>query len=370
MVQTIMRAARLHDRQGRFQVDEVPYPEVRELDVVVDVKAACVLPNLPNVIRNFETWFPQNPLPKLPAICGLDSAGVVAEVGSRVRDDIKVGDRVYVNPGLSCGSCRACQSGVETNCIAYTFMGYFGFGPGSARTFEEYPYGGFGEFLTAPARNIVKLPDSVSFEQATRFGYTGTAFSGFRKANLSPGQTVLVDGGTGVLGVGAVISALALGASKVLATGRNRELLKHLRSIAPDRIVTFGMEEDIEAAALAETDGYGIDVVMQCLGAMAPPEQGIRTFRALRKGGCFVSTGGVHTTVPIDPNDLMTNQKSLIGSKWFTTNEGQIMADLAGIGVLNMSVFETQAFPMDQVEDALAALDRRKGGFTNIVIAQ
>ncbi len=345
-------------------------PAVREHDVLVDVKAACVLPNLPNVIRNFSSWFPHLPLPKLPAIYGLDSAGIVVEVGSQVRGDVKVGDRVYVNPGLSCGTCRPCRLGNDIFCDSYTFMGYFGFEPGSAQTFEDYPYGGFGEFLVAPARNLVKLPGNLSFEGATRFGYTGTAFSGFRKAGFGPGQTALVDGGTGVLGVGAVISALALGASKIFATGRNRALLSHLKSIAPERILTYGMDEDIVAAVMAETDGYGVDVAMQCLGAMAPAEEGMRTLLAVRRGGAFVNTGGVHTDLPVDSTDLMVNQKRLIGSRWFTTGEGQMMADLAKAGMLRMSVFETLGFSIDEVNEAIDALDQRKGGFTNIVVRQ
>ncbi|WP_341274968.1 alcohol dehydrogenase catalytic domain-containing protein [Acidovorax temperans] len=116
------------------------------------------------------------PLPKLPAIYGLDSAGVVAAVGSQVRFGIKVGDRVYVNPGLSCGSCTACRRGDNVNCTAYTFQGYFGFGPGSQQIFEDYPYGGFGQYLTAPASNLVVLPESISFEQ----GLSRRKYSAFR----------------------------------------------------------------------------------------------------------------------------------------------------------------------------------------------
>ena len=180
----MMRAARLHKTGEPFQIDTIPVPEVRPTDVLVEVKAAGVVPNLRNVVTHYPTWFPFLPLPKLPAIYGLDSAGVVAEVGSQVRADIKPGDRVYVNPGLSCGSCQACRRNDPINCTAYTFQGYFGFGPGSQQIYEDYPYGGFGQYLTAPARNLVKLPDSISFEQGARFGYIGTSYSALRKAQF------------------------------------------------------------------------------------------------------------------------------------------------------------------------------------------
>ena len=111
MTSKMMRAARLHKIGDPFQIDTIPIPEVRPTDVLVEVKAAGVVPNLRNVVTNYPQWFPFLPLPQLPAIYGLDSAGIVSKVGSQVRSDIKPGDRVYVNPGLSCGTCQACRRG-------------------------------------------------------------------------------------------------------------------------------------------------------------------------------------------------------------------------------------------------------------------
>src|SRR4029079_21093 len=144
-------------------------------------------------------------------------------------------DRVYVNPGRSCGTCRHCWSGDPIACDSYTFNGYFGFSPLSKKLFERYPYGGLSEYMTAPVSALVKLPGCVSFNRAARFGYIGTAYSGLRKAKVGSGSRVLINGGSGTLGVGAVISALALGASKIFATGRNRGLLASVKGIAPGR---------------------------------------------------------------------------------------------------------------------------------------
>lgn len=141
----MMQAARLHKVGEPFKIDTIPVPKVRPTDVLVEVKVAGVVPNLRNVVTHYPAWLPFLPLPPLPAIYGLDAAGVVAEVGSQVHADIKRGDRVYVNPGLSCGSCLACRRGETTNCTSYMFHGYFGFGPGSHQMFSDYPYGGFGQ---------------------------------------------------------------------------------------------------------------------------------------------------------------------------------------------------------------------------------
>jgi threonine dehydrogenase-like Zn-dependent dehydrogenase len=149
------------------QLEQVPIPTPRPAAVVVQVKACNVVPNLKNVLATYAGWLPNLPLPKVPAIFGLDSVGVVTQVGDQVRG-VQVGDRVYVNPGLSCGSCRACRRGEDLNCPDYIFMGYFAFGPDGQKLFDAYPYGGLAEYLTAPERNLVVLPDSVTFEQGAR----------------------------------------------------------------------------------------------------------------------------------------------------------------------------------------------------------
>ncbi|SEA86868.1 alcohol dehydrogenase catalytic domain-containing protein [Variovorax sp. YR216] len=365
----MMRAARLHKIGEPFQVDTIPVPEVRPTDVLVEVKAAGVVPNLRNVVTSYPKWFPFLPLPALPAIYGLDAAGVVSQVGSQVRSGIKEGDRVYINPGLSCGGCIACRRGDHVNCTAYTFQGYFGFGEGSQKLFEDYPYGGFGQFLTAPVANLVKLPDSISFEQGARFGYLGTSYSALKKAQFCPGQTVLIDGATGTLGLGAVILALAMGAAKIFGTGRNKVLLEKLRALDPSRIVPISLGEKPTAeVVMAATEGYGVDVLIETLGPNAPVSNVIDSFNALRRGGKAINIGGVADPIPLEPFPLMCLQKSYIGSLWFTTAEGQDMADMAASGTLNLGVFEHERFKLDQVNEALDAVEQRTGGFTNVVI--
>jgi D-arabinose 1-dehydrogenase-like Zn-dependent alcohol dehydrogenase len=365
----MMRAARLHSIGSPFQIDTIHVPEVRPTDVLVEVKAAGVVPNLRNVVTSYAKWFPFLPLPALPAIYGLDSAGVVAKVGSQVHSGIKEGDRVYVNPGLSCGGCVACRRGDPINCTAYTFQGYFGFGPGSQKLFEDYPYGGFGQYLTAPVTNLVKLPDNVTFEQGARFGYLGTAYSALRKAGLSAGQTVLIDGATGTLGLGAVILALAMGASKIFGTGRNKALLEKLKALDPKRIVTIALgEKPTSEIVMAATEGYGVDVLIEALGPNAPVSTVIDSFNALRRGGKAINIGGVADPIPLEPFPLMCLQKSYIGSLWFSTAEGQDMAEMAAAGTLNLDVFEHERFKLEQVNEALDAVEQRSGGFTNVVV--
>ena len=77
--------------------------------------------------------------------------------------------------------------------------------------FEDYPYGGLGEYMTAPQYSLVTLPDNVSFETAARWGYLGTAYSALKRSGANMGTSVLVNGISGTLGLGVALFALALG---------------------------------------------------------------------------------------------------------------------------------------------------------------
>src|ERR1700732_3631981 len=99
-----MLAARLHEIRGALLLAQIPIATTRPTDVLVAVKACGLVPNLKNVLTKWPEWFPHLPLPKLPAIFGLDPAGGVEEVGSQVQS-IRPGDRVYVNPDRGCGAC-------------------------------------------------------------------------------------------------------------------------------------------------------------------------------------------------------------------------------------------------------------------------
>lgn len=362
-----MRAARVHEPGGDFRIDEIERPSPRERDVVVAVKAAGVVPNLRNVMNNYGDRAYLT-VPELPAIYGLDAAGVVEEVGPLVTG-IAPGDRVYINPGRSCGSCPACRSGDAINCPAYTFQGYFGFGPASRGIYRLYPYGGFSEYATAPADGLVKLPDAVSFEAAARFGYLGTAYSGLRKAGVGPGRTVLINGASGTLGLGAVLLARAMGATRILGVARNRELLERVRAIDPARIeVLSSGTEPLGDWARRLTDGMGVDAVLDTLGPGAPAQAMLDAIGALRRGGRLVDVGGMNAPLALNMHALMCAQVSLIGSLWFTVAEGEDMAAMIAAGTLDLSVLDHRRFPLAQANEALAFAEQRTGGFINVVV--
>ena len=363
-----MRVARLHEIGGPLLIEELPVPEPRPTDVLVAVKACGVVPNLKNVLTKWPQWFPYLPLPKLPAIFGLDVAGVVADVGSQVHS-IRAGDRVYVNPARGCGSCRACRSGEIVNCPGFTFQGYFGRGPLSQAVFDAYPYGGMSEYITAPQSALVKLADSTSFEEAARFGYLGTAYSAIRKSGAGPGRSLLVNGIGGALGLSVALVGLATGVTTILGTGRNQALLDRVKALSPGRVNVLAVgNRPIRDWAFEQTGGDGVDAVIDTLPPGSPSSAMQNALDALRRGGRAVNIGGVGETLLLNVHRMMGMNIQLIGSCWFSTGEGQDLAEMARAGTLNLSVLEHRRIPLQNVNEGLESLQDASRGFNNFVV--
>lgn len=363
-----MRAARLHTLGQPLTVDVVDAPTPGDSDVVVRVWSANLVQNLRNVISTYPLDKPYLPLPELPAIFGMDVAGEIVDVGRRVRA-LQPGTRVYLNPGRSAVDSWETRTGDPLSDPAYTFQGYFGFGPQSVDIHRDYPQGGLCEYVKAPASAVITIPDGVTTDQASRLGYLGTSYAALRKGDVRAGSTVLILGATGTLGVGATLLALALGATRVFAVARDQGLLDRLAAIAPDRIRTLSLsDQDLGEWVRSHNDGRGVDVCIDALNHLAPATVTMSGVHALRRNGRLVSVGAMAEDLPLPMYRLMTQQISILTSLWFSVAEGEDLMRMAAAGILDLRHFDVLHFPLDQANDALAAAEQRTGGFTSIIV--
>jgi alcohol dehydrogenase len=180
---------------------------------------------------------------------------------------------------------------------------------------------------------------------------------------------MLIDGISGTLGLGAALLGLAFGITRILGTGRNRALLTRVKALAPERIEVQALDDGPTAQWARElTRGEGVDFMISALGPGSPARTMLDSLQAVRRGGRAVNVGAVAEPVPLDVHWLMDEQIQLIGSNWFTSAQGQEMAELARSGLLDLSVFEHQRFALDDVNRAISGLQNRNGGFSNYVI--
>ena len=199
---------------------------------------------------------------------GLDAAGVIPRSEAGVTD-VAVGDRVYVNPWLTCGTCAYCRAGEPLLCSAAAFQGYFGFFPHSIRQLADYPFGGFSEYITGSPQRLVLLPPQVTFDQAARFGYLGTSFAALRCAQVGGGSSVAINGVTGTLGVGAALLALGMGATRILGLGRNREVLAQVKRSRPGASGARARRRADRRLGAAACRWPRVDVLIDCSGRAA-----------------------------------------------------------------------------------------------------
>lgn len=239
-----MRVARLVKPGQPFEVGTADQPTPGPKDVLVRVAACGVVPNSKN-IANGAGSEQGLPLPTLPAVFSLDVAGTIEAVGEHVLN-LKVGDRVYVNPHITCDTCHQCRKGRRDLCPQGVLRGYFAMSPKGQDRLDQYPIGGLSQYLLSPDSKIALLPDSIGFETGARLGYIGTSYAALKKGDLGAGKTVLINGITGTLGVAAVSIALGMGAVKILGIGRNKERLAEVERMSnvEGRVATRSSEDE------------------------------------------------------------------------------------------------------------------------------
>ncbi|MFC7156983.1 alcohol dehydrogenase catalytic domain-containing protein [Halomarina halobia] len=226
----------------------------------------------------------------LPFVSGVDVAGEVIDIGTDV-DSVSVGDRVVLSPMQTCGKCKFCRDGPENLCEHY---GLF--------------HGGFAERAAVDASRLVPLPADVDFVSAAALPVAYmTAWQMLRRAGVAAGDTVLVPGATGGVGVAAVQLIDTLGARSI-CTSTSESKLERLEEFGADYRLRVEAPDALEDAVAGLRP---IDAVLNHLGG-AFTAAGVSV---LRRGGRMVicgRTAGRHST--IDTQDLFLEHKRIVGS--------------------------------------------------------
>jgi NADPH:quinone reductase-like Zn-dependent oxidoreductase len=295
-----MKAVRFHQHGGPdvLRYEDAPDPEPGPGDVLVRVRA-CAL----NHLDLWERRGLERVTIPMPHISGSDVAG---EVAASSAPGVPVGQRVMLQPGISCGRCEACLSGRDNECAQYEVLGYGG-----------HP-GGYAELVTVPAQNVIPIPDTVTFVQAAAFPLTFvTAWHMLvTRARVKPGDDVLVLAAGSGVGQAAVQIARLHGA-RVFATAGSEAKLEQARSLGAAEVIHHH-EKDIADEIRRLTNRRGVDIVIEHVGDAT----WTKSVRSLARGGRLVTCGattGYHGT--IDLRALFSRQLSIFGSYMGTKGE-------------------------------------------------
>ena len=286
-----------------------------------------------------------------PLILGGDCAGEVAEVGAGVRT-LKEGDRVIVNPRLSCMQCPACLSGQDDLCRRSQFLG-------SAMD------GSYAQYLCVPAANAHGIGEGVGYDQAAAIPTTYLPVWNMlvRRLQLKPWETVLVLSASAGVGTAAIQMAKDVIGARVIATTSSPEKAQKAKDLGADEVINY-KEEDIRERVRELTGGAGVDAVVDHVGAdfFGP------AFASLRAGGRYGicgATTGLRTELHLGL--LFTTQKEIYGVYMGTKEDMREIVEMLNRGVVRPVV--DRAFPLAQAADAHRAMEAT-GFFGKLLLTQ
>jgi NADPH:quinone reductase-like Zn-dependent oxidoreductase len=315
---------------------DIAEPAMGPSEVLVRVRA-CALNHLDLWVR---AGLPGISIP-LPHILGSDISGDVAKVGLNVAD-LRVGQRVLLSPGISCGRCPQCLAGNDSGCRQYTLLGYM-------------VDGGYAEYVKAPAVNVIAMPQNLSYEEAAAVPLVFlTAWHMLiTRARLKPAEEVLVLGAGSGIGSAAIQIAKVTGA-RVIATAGSEEKLAKAKELGADETVLHS-RQDIAAEVRRLTSRRGVDVVFEHVGKATWDQ----SLRSLAVGGRLVTCGATTGWEgKIDIRFLFTRQLSILGSYMGGKAELFSVLELVSRGLLKPVIDTTM--PLAQAADAHRRLEHRE----------
>lgn len=343
-----MKAIRFHNFGGVevLQYEEVPTPIIGPTEVLVQLKAAA--------LNHLDIWVRSGarerniPLPHIP---GSDGAGIIAEVGSAITN-IKIGDRVVISPGISCGHCAKCLAGTDNLCQTYHVLG----------TREN---GTYAEYVKVPSDNVVVIPESLTFGEAAAAALVFlTAWHMLvTVAKIKPGETVLVhSAGSGVGTAGIQIAKLY--GSRVITTAGTEEKLARAKLLGADDVVNY-REQDFVEEVKRLTEKQGVDIVFEHIGG----EVFEKSILCIRKGGRLVTCGATtNYDGKVDLRYLYSRHIAILGSYMGTKAELiEVLKYFYSKPTARLHAVIDKIFPLKQAVDAQRRMEEQKN-FGKIVL--
>jgi alcohol dehydrogenase len=298
-------------------------------------------------------------IPFLPMTIAHDGAGEVVEVGSDV-DNVGVGDRAVVMCSITCGFCRFCRSDRQHLCVRHRVMGVIAkWGEGGPAHLLRYKDGLWAEYCRGPATNLVRLRPEDDVNEMCKVSQMTVGYRALKRARLHSGETIIVNGASGITGFGTVLSALAMGAARVIAVARNPVRLERVRAIDPRRVSTVSLErgDSITNTVREVTNGQGANVLADVVPSGVHTT--IECIKSLEGGGRVALIGANPEPLNLPVRYLMIRSIELTSVTGRHYNDFPEVLELARRGVIDTRHVTTRHFPLDAINEALDYIGKR-----------
>ncbi|KAI1846326.1 hypothetical protein JX266_007531 [Neoarthrinium moseri] len=334
-----MKAVVLREYGGpeKLVYEEIPDPVPAANDVLIRVMATA-LNHVDIDVRNGTSGVES--IQRLPHIPGVDAVGTVQAIGSDVTL-WKVGDRVTPHFILSCGKCANCRGGRENICTDSQIVGLT-------------HWGGYAELLCVPERNLVRIPDGVSFDAAaaamTPFATAWEAL--VITAGIRAGEKVLITGAGGGVASHAVQVA-ALAGARVIACAGADDKLEKVKALGAEAVINYKKESLVDGV-MRVTGGQGVDVVFDGIGGDILKS----SIKCLAEGGRIASIGAhAGEVVDIDMIEFFRKHLTMYGCGRSTKEIVSRVLELMDVGKLKPVIF--RVLPLEKAAEAQILMESR-----------
>lgn len=344
-----MKAAILHRPGVALEVEETPIPQLRPASVQVRVLATHILSFTDQVVGG-QIPFPL-PTPYIPGLSAIGSIEAIADDVSGLR----VGQKVFCSPLISSRNIQNPER---------ILKGWFGVTRNCEPLLAQWKDGTFAEFAVYPVECVTPIHPVAGYSdaEAASMYYLSIAYGALLRGEFTPGQSVLINGATGNLGAASILVALAMGASRIFAAGRNRAVLHSLAALDPKRITAISLPDRVEDYPQRySSEISGVDLMIDAVGVMdhsALVEAGLSV---LRQNGTAVFLGGVAADVQLSYLMTLVKELNIRGSFMYPQSAPSDIVRMIESGLLNLKVFEPKAYRLDQINEAIAEASHSRG---------
>ncbi|MCL5110400.1 MAG: alcohol dehydrogenase catalytic domain-containing protein [Chloroflexi bacterium] len=329
----------------KIEMQDVPEPEPEENEVKIKVVASGVCGSEVHAYKG------THPFRHPPSILGHETAGDVVAVGSAVTK-FKIGDRVTVEPQISCGVCDYCRAGHPNLCVDKVVLG------------TTKWIGAYAEYFVAPEQVVYRIPDNVAYDEAVMIEPLAVGVHAVREADLQLGQSVLILGG-GTIGLCTLAAARAAGALSTIVTDAVDFNLAVARELGATATVNV-RQGDLKAVVDQVTDGKGVDTAFVTVGFSPVVNQGLTSIK--KRGQVILIALFAGNATIDDPFTIVGGERVLRGSQMYTGADVQIAVDLIGSGKVDAKMFITQHLPMSEAQRGFEIVDKKLEDCVKVVL--
>ncbi|QBQ98885.1 zinc-binding dehydrogenase [Paraburkholderia pallida] len=348
-----MKAWQLTRLGGELKLVDLPTPEPRPGSVVVRMQTSAVMSYMRQYVAG---ELPVYHAPDRPFIPGGNGVGIVHSVGKDVWH-MKPGQRVVISSHF--------VSSENVSNPAQILIGVTASGAAGHAMQSDWPDGTLAEYALLPASTLTPADADADFDatQLALFARFVVPFGGLLRGRLAAGETVAVSGATGAYGSAAALLAVALGASRVVAIGRNAKALHALAGYGRGRIVPVAVTGDAaqDAETIRDAARGPVDLAFDMVGNARDPNMTLAALRSLAREGRLVLMGSMAVDLPLPYTEVMLNGWEIMGQFMYPRDAFRRLLAVAGTGALEFGALRPMVFGMTELHAAIECAANASG---------